>query len=275
MSDRESNRDGAAGSAGPAIILVEPQLGENVGTSARAMANFGLIDLRLVDPREGWPNEKAKAAASGANHVLDRVRVFPTVEAAIGDLGFVYATTARSRELAKDVVGPRKAASTLHSLGRTTRAGVLFGRERTGLTNDQVALADEILTLPVDPEFSSLNVAQAVLIVAYEWRLAVLGGEDAGLPFAGPGEDERAPKEELIRFFEHFEDALDAADFFRPPEKKPHMVRALRTLLQRAQLTEQEVRTLRGVVAALEGRPTRPRRRRDGTVTTVRGKGGT
>src|SRR5690606_36732616 len=137
--------------------------------------------------------------------------------------------------------------------------------------NDQVALADAVLTLPVNPRFSSLNVAQAVLVIAYEWRLSGLGGEAAGLPFAGPGEEELAPKEELIRFFEHFEDALTVAGFFRPPEKKPHMVRALRTLFQRARLTEQEVRTLRGVVAALEERPTRPHRREDGSVTTRRG----
>jgi tRNA/rRNA methyltransferase len=262
-----------AGQAGPAIILVEPQLGENIGTSARAMANFGLSDLRIVDPREGWPNERAKAAASGADHVLDRVRVFATVEEAVGDLGFIYATTARPREMSTDVAGPREAATRLLALGGM-RTGILFGRERSGLTNDQVALADAILTLPVDPKFSSLNVAQAVLIIAYEWRLALIGGEEKGLPFAGPSEEEQASKEELIRFFEHLEAALDASTFFRPPEKRPHMVRALRTMLNRARLTEQEVRTLRGVVAALEDRPTRPRRRRDGTITTSRGKGG-
>jgi tRNA/rRNA methyltransferase len=256
---------------GPAIILVEPQLGENIGTSARAMANFGLVDLRLVDPREGWPNEKAQAAASGANHVLDRVRIFPSVEAAIADLSFVYATTARSREVAKDVAGPRQAAAMLRSLSNAS--GVLFGRERSGLTNDQVALADEILTLPVDPGFSSLNIAQAVLIVAYEWRLAGLGEEDAGLPFVGTAGDDLASKDDMLRFFEHFEGALDAVGFFRPPEKRPHMVRALRTLLHRARLSEQEVRTLRGVVAALERRPTRPHQAKDGRVTVARAEG--
>jgi len=248
---------------GPAIILVEPQLGENVGTAARAMANFGLGDLRLVSPREGWPNDKARAASSGADHVIDAVRVFTTVEAAIAGLGFVYATTARERDMAKDVVGPRRAAARLAVLNDGARAGVLFGRERSGLTNDEVALADELLTLPVDPRFSSLNIAQSVLIVAYEWRLAVIGDEDAGLPFEGPGAEAQAPKEALIHLFEHLEGALDAANFFRPPEKRPHMVRALRTLLQRARLSEQEVRTLRGVVAALEQRPTRPPRGSD------------
>lgn len=247
---------------GPSIILVEPQLGENVGTAARAMANFGLGDLRLVNPREGWPNEKARAAASGADHVIDRVRVFSTVEAAVADLGFVYATTARERDLAKDVAGPRNAAERLSQLGPAIRSGVLFGPERSGLTNDQVAFADEILTLPVAPEFSSLNVAQSVLIVAYEWRLTLLGGEEGGLPFVGPGAEDLAPKRALLNFFEHLESALDTVGFFRPAEKRPHMVRALRTMLHRARLSEQEVRTLRGVVAALERRPTRPQRDR-------------
>jgi tRNA/rRNA methyltransferase len=252
---------------GPAIVLVEPQLGENVGTAARAMANFGLGDLRLVNPREGWPSQRARAASSGADHVIDAARVYASVEAAIADLGFIYATTARERDLAKDVVGPHQAAARIVGLDGEMQAGILFGRERSGLTNDQLALADEILTLPVDPAFSSLNIAQAVLIVAYEWRLAVLGDDDdAGLPFAGPDAEIQASKEALIRLFEHLESALDGVGFFRPPEKRPHMVRALRTLLQRARLSDQEVRTLRGVVAALEERPTRPPRPRSAAV---------
>lgn len=251
---------------GPSIVLVEPQLGENVGTAARAMANFGLNDLRLVNPREGWPNQKARAASSGADHVIDHVRVFASVEAAVDDLSFVYAATARERDLAKDVAGPRQAAERLRQLAPDLRFGVLFGPERSGLTNDHVALADEILTLPVDPGFSSLNVAQTVLIVAYEWRLALLGEEARGLPFAGPSAEDLAPKATLLNFFEHLESALDAVNFFRPPEKRPHMVRALRTMFHRARLSEQEVRTLRGVVAALERRPTRPRRNRSGAA---------
>lgn len=257
---------------GPAIILVEPQLGENVGTAARAMANFGLRDLRLVNPREGWPNEKARAAASGAYRVIDSVTVFETVEAAVADLGYVYATTARERDMSKGVVGPREAAARLAG-GDDAQAGVLFGRERSGLTNDEVALADEILTLPVNPEFSSLNIAQAVLVVAYEWRLAMLGSEDAGMPFAGPDAETQASKSALIHLFEHLESALDAVGFFRPPEKRPHMVRALRTILQRARLSDQEVRTLRGVVAALEQRPTRPPRGRADASSAADGPG--
>lgn len=257
--------------AGPAIILVEPQLGENIGTAARAMANFGLADLRVVSPREGWPSERATAAASGAP-LLGKVQVFGTVAEAIADLQFVYATTAREREVGKAVVGPQAAAARMARLAAEgRRVGVLFGRERVGLTNEEVSLADEILTLPVDPAFPSLNVAQAVLIVAYEWRRALLANETAGLPFARSA-DPPAAKDELIHLFHHLEGALDAAGFFRPPEKRPHMVEALRNLLQRAGLSEQEVRTLRGVIAALERRPTRPRVLADGTVTTERGK---
>jgi tRNA/rRNA methyltransferase len=256
---------------GPAIILVEPQLGENIGTAARAMANFGLSDLRVVNPREGWPSERAVAAASGAP-LVGEVRVFATVAEAIADLRFVYATTAREREVAKPVAGPRRAAEHARQLiaGGLT-VGVLFGRERIGLINDEVSLADEILTLPVDPSFSSLNVAQAVLIVAYEWRRASFPDENESLPFARSA-DPPSTKDELIHLFLHLESALDAAGFFRPPEKRAHMVEALRNMLQRAGLSEQEVRTLRGAIAALERRPTRPRVLADGTVTTERGK---
>ena len=256
-------------SVGPAVILVEPQLGENVGTAARAMANFGLKDLRVVNPREGWPNEKAIAAASLAP-VIDQVRVFETVEEAVADLGYLLATTARSREVAKEVLGPRAAAATVRGrLAAGIRSGILFGRERSGLTNEEVALADAILTLPVDPAFSSLNIAQAVIVVAYEWRLSGLSDEAAGLPFAGDIAPP-APKEDLIRLFEHLEGALDRAAFFRPPEKRGHIVLGLRAMLQRAGLSEQEVRTLRGMVAALDGRRTRPHVLADGTVTTER-----
>ncbi|MCW5698005.1 MAG: RNA methyltransferase [Bauldia sp.] len=255
--------------SGPAIILVEPQLGENIGAAARAMANFGLDRLRLVAPRAGWPNERARAAASRADHVLDRVALFPDVASAIADLRFLYATTARPRETLKPVRGPDEAARHVFALaGQGVSSGILFGRERIGLTNDEIALADEILTLPVDPAFASLNVAQAVLIIAYEWRRAA--GE-AELPFVGANRLEPAAKEELTRLFAHLEAALDATGFFRPAEKRPSMVLALRAMLQRAGLTEQEVRTLRGVIAALEGRPTRPHRAPDGTLTTERG----
>lgn len=247
----------------PAVILCEPQLGENIGTAARAMANFGLTDLRIVNPRDGWPSEKARAAASRADHVIDQVQVFTSVEAAIADLQFVFATTARSREVPKPVRGPDEAAVKSVSYGRSGHAtGYLFGRERWGLNNEEVALADEIVTLPVDPDFASLNIAQAVLVCAYEWRKTATSGE---LPFR-LSEEEHPPaaKEDVVRFFEHLEGALDTVTFFRPPERRPHMVRTLRNIFQKAELTDQEVRALRGVVAALERRKTRPRKDEDG-----------
>jgi len=249
MNDTKTPSDTAFA---PAVILVETQLGENIGTAARAMANFGLTEMRLVAPRDGWPNERARAAASRADHVIDNVKVFATVEEAVADLAVVYATTARSREMTKPVVGPDEAAARIGALMRAeTRSGVMFGRERWGLTNDEVALADAILTLPVDPDFSSLNVAQAVLIVAYEWRKAALG--DA-LPFDA-GDERLAPKDDLLRLMEHLEEALDAVNYFRPADKRAVMARNLRGILQKGRLTEQEVRTMRGVVAALEVGP--------------------
>ena len=256
----------------PAIILVEPQLGENIGTAIRAMANFGLTDLRLVRPREGWPNEKGLAAASGAERAVTRIAAFGTVREALADLGFVYATTARAREVAKPVVGPHAAALNVRRLdAEGTRSGIMFGPERTGLTNEDLTLADEILTYPVDPGFASINLAQAVLLFGYEWRTTGFAEETAALPLA----DARpvpAPREDLVRLFEHLESALDAAGFFRPPEKRPHMTEAIRSMLQRAGFSEQEIRTLRGMVTALERRPTRPRLLPDGPVTTERGK---
>ncbi len=206
----------------PAIVLVEPQLGENIGTAARAMANFGLTDLRIVNPREGWPNDKAVAASSRAP-VIEAARVFATVEEAVADFGYLLATTARSREVAKQVLGPRAAAAAMRGrIAAGTRVGVLFGRERSGLTNEEVSLADAILTLPVDPAFSSLNIAQAVIIVAYEWRLSGLAGETAGLPFDG-GLATPASKDELVRMFEHLEGALDRGRLLPPAgEARPH-----------------------------------------------------
>ncbi len=234
-------------------------MGENIGAAARAMANFGLSDLRLVRPRDGWPNEKAVAAASRADHVIRAVQVFDSVEAAVADLSFVYATTARDRDVTKEVRGPVHAAAHLRALeGQGVRAGLLFGRERWGLNNDEIALADEILTLPVVPEFASLNIAQAVLVIAYEWRKAGFEAVDGGLPFGMPERSPPATKDEILHLFEHLETSLDERNFFRPVEKKEHMVRNLRAIFQRMSLTAQEVRTLRGVIATLEGRPNRP-----------------
>ncbi len=245
-------------SPSPVVILVEPQLGENIGAAARAMANFGLTDLRLVAPRDGWPNERAVAAASRADHDIEGARVFDTLREALADLNHVLATTARSRELTKDVIGPAEAARELTDIAASGgRSGVLFGRERSGLTNDDVALADKILTLPVEPSFSSLNIAQAVLVIAYEWRKAHLGDtipfqtNDAALP---------ATKDDLHGLFDHLESALDEAGYFQPDHMRPTMTRNLRGILHKGAFTRQDVRTLRGVVAHLEGRRGRHRK---------------
>ena len=240
----------------PAIILVEPQMGENIGAAARAMANFGLWDLRLVNPRDGWPNERAVAAASRADHVIERAQVFETLDAAIADLNFLLATTARNRELFKPVIGPDTAAIETHArILAGQKAGILFGRERWGLINDEVALADAIVTLPVEPAFASLNIAQAVLVIAYEWRRLALSGEP--LPFSGDL-GEPAPKEQLSQMVDQLAEALDRANFFKEPTKRPGMLNNIRTMFTRAGFNEQEMRTLRGIIAALDRRHERP-----------------
>lgn len=240
----------------PAIILCEPQLGENIGTAARAMANFGLWDLRLVRPRDGWPNERAVNAASRADHVIERVRVFETLEEAVADLSMVYATTARPRDLQKPVFGPEEAGRNLVAhIGGGAGAGLLFGRERWGLLNEEVALADAIVTLPVEAAFASLNIAQAVLILAYEWRRQ----SDLGtaLPFADVLADV-APREELVGLFGHLEETLDRAGFFTAPDKRPTVINNLRTLLTRGNFSSQEIRTLRGVISSIDRKHQRP-----------------
>ncbi|KAA0697559.1 RNA methyltransferase [Neorhizobium sp. P12A] len=236
---------------GPAIILVEPQMGENIGMVARAMANFGLADLRLVNPRDGWPNEKAQAAASKADHVIEATRVFDTVEQAIADLNFVYATTARSRDGYKPVRSPVVAAQTLRAkFAAGEGTGILFGRERWGLNNEEVALADEIVTFPVNPAFASLNIAQAVLLMSYEWMKS--GMEDlSAVPFQAV-EQRPSTKEQLFGLFDQLEEALDARNYFHPAGKKPKMVDNLRAVLSRRAFTEQEISVMRGVISSLD-----------------------
>lgn len=239
---------------GPAIILVEAQLGENIGAAARAMANFGLWDLRLVNPRDGWPNEKAVASAAKAHHVIDGVRVFDRLEDAVSDLSFVLATTARKRELTKQVFGPDDAAKQLKGhIDGGRSAGLLFGRERWGLNNDEIALCDALVTLPVEPAFASLNIAQAVLVLSYEWRRA----SDVPELLFDSNIKPPASKEQLVGLFEHIEGELDESGFFKTEEKRPTVVQNLRTMLSRATFSEQEVRTMRGVVASLTRRHTR------------------
>jgi tRNA/rRNA methyltransferase len=238
---------------GPVIVLVEPQLGDNIGASARAMANFGLSRLRLVKPRDGWPNRRAYIAASGADRVLDEAALFDSIEAAIADLSFLFATTARAHDQAKPVIGPEDAAGEMAPrVAHGETVGVLFGRERYGLENTEVALADRIVTFPVNPAFASLNLAQAVLIIGYEWFKLVSGGS---LPFSMPRKSEPVAKEQLLAFFENVERELRKVEFFRPPEKHETMMINLRNIFNRMQPTRQDIQTLNGVVMAIaEGR---------------------
>jgi tRNA/rRNA methyltransferase len=244
-----TDRKQYAPSGGPAIILVEPQLGENIGTAARAMLNCGLSDLRLVKPRDGWPSEKARAAASGADTVIDDARLYETTSEAIADLSRVYATTARQRGMTKRVVTPRRAASEMRkAAGGGQAIGILFGRERTGLENDDIALADAVIAVPLNPGFASLNLAQAVLLVGYEW-FQVADKTPANQLVVN--ETRPATKAELLNFFQQLEKRLVESGFLRNVEKRPSMVRNIRNLFQRAGLTHQEVRTLHGIVSDL------------------------
>ena len=235
-------------SQAPCVILNEPQLAENIGAVARVMANFGLENLRLVRPRDGWPQGRAWASASGADWPLDGAKVFDRLEDAIADLQLVLATTARPRETLLPVLTPREGAERLKSVydqGWTT--GMLFGGERAGLETADVALCQAIVTVPVDPRFHSLNLAQAVAINAYEWRLT----QDAGPPPSFRDGPPPAEQSSVHGFYAQLESELDEAGFFHPPEKRASMERNLRVAFGRAQLSEQEVRTLRGVVTAL------------------------
>lgn len=237
---------------GPAIILVEPQLGENIGTCARAMLNCGLTDLRLVRPRDGWPNARAEAAASGATPVLESARLCDTVADAVADLTHVFATTARNRGMTQRILTPRSAGDEMRALAAGGHAlGVLFGPERTGLFNDDLTYADTLITVPLNPAFSSLNLAQAVLLIGYEW---FQGNVDVPASQLATGQTRPANKAELVNFFDHLERELDDRGFFSTPDKRPSMVRNIRNMFQRMVLTEQEIRTLHGVIAALTGR---------------------
>jgi tRNA/rRNA methyltransferase len=239
--------------AGPIVILVEPQLGENIGMAARAMGNFALPRLRIVNPRDGWPNVAAQRAAAGADHILDHVELFDTVEAAVADCALLFATTARAHDQAKPVVGPEAAASEMVSqikLGGTV--GILFGRERSGLTNEEVGLANRIVTFPVNPGFASLNLAQAVLLVGYEWfKLSTAGA----LPFEMPERSEPASQHQIQAFFDNLVRELDKVEFLRPAEKRDTMLVNLRNIFTRMEPTKQDMHTLHGVVMAIaEGR---------------------
>jgi tRNA/rRNA methyltransferase len=233
----------------PVVILVEPQLAENIGMVARAMANFGLSELRLVAPKNGWPKKGVREAASGATHVLDGAIVFATVAEAIADLHYVLATTARERGQMKRVRGPDDAMRDVAARAGQ-RVGILFGRERAGLSNDEVSLADAIVTFPVSEDFPSLNLAQGVLLVGYEWRRAA---GLAQLPFSGEMLSPPATREAMASLVGTLEESLAEAGFY-PPEKREIIARNMRDMLHRMAMTEQDVRTLRGALKALDGR---------------------
>jgi len=236
----------------PVFVLVEPQMGENIGATARAMLNFGVSGLRLVAPRDGWPNPKSAAMASGASLVIDQTEVFDSLDDALSDCQYVIATTARLRELATPILAPGEAARELRTrVNAGQRCAVVFGGERNGLSSDDVARADAILSIPVNPAFSSVNLSQAALIVAYEWA----GAGDKAAIKTPQTEDPPAGRADLVHFFDRLETALDATDYFHPLEKRPGMVRNLRAAFSRAGFTEGEIRTLHGAVKALSRPP--------------------
>jgi len=237
---------------GPAIILVEPQMGENIGAAARAMWNFGLRDLRIVSPRDGWPNERAIAMASGATPVIDNARIYASTAEAVADLHYVLATTARPREMVKTVMTPERACEVMRE--RTAggqSVGVLFGKERTGLENDDVVRANAIVSVPVNPAFASLNLGQCVLLVSYEWRRQTGAAEPEALVMV---RTDLATSDHVDRMLSHLEEELDDAHFFFPEHKRVSMQTNLRNIFRRAPLTDQDVRTLWGVIRALSTR---------------------
>jgi len=238
---------------GPVVILVEPQLGENIGMAARAMGNFGLTNLRIVNPRDGWPNVSAQRAAAGADHILDRAELFDTVEQAVADCSLLFATTARAHDQAKPVVAPEAAAQQIAAgIEGGGTVGILFGRERYGLQNEEVALANRIITFPVNPGFASLNLAQAVLLIGYEWFKHCTAG---ALPFAMPERSEPASQHQMQAFFDNLVRELDKVEFLRPAEKRETMLVNLRNIFSRMDPTKQDMHTLHGVVMAIvEGR---------------------
>jgi tRNA/rRNA methyltransferase len=241
----------------PVVILVQPQMGENIGAAARAMLNFGLSELRLVNPRDGWPNERAVAMASRADSILENVMVFESTEDAIADLHHVYAATARPRDMIKPVVTPRQAATEIRqSSAHEQRTGILFGKESRGLDSDDVSRADTILTVPLNPEFSSINLAQTVLLLAYEWYQV----EDK-TPGKYLQNEERPPtKEEYSYLFKRIEDELDAREYFdRFPQRKKIIMRNMRDMFQRANLVETDIKAFQGMIKGIS----RPKKQQD------------
>lgn len=249
MSDNQDTKHDLGGPAQPFMVLVAPQLGENIGAAARAMWNFGLDHMRLVAPRDGWPNPAAVAMASGAGRLLDEAVIFDDTPSAVGDLDHLYATTARKRGLTKPVLTPEAAMRDAHErIGKGQRVGFLFGAERSGLANEDVALAGTIVSIPTNPAFSSLNLAQSVLLLAYEW------GRVSGLePPAVNPEMERRPanRAEIAALTRRWEEALERAGWFWPEDKAETMRLGLRNMISRLDLTDRDVRTLHGMLKVL------------------------
>ena len=240
---------------GPVIILVNPQLGENIGMCARAMLNCAVTELRIVKPRDGWPNENAISAASGAISVLENAKLFETTKEAVADLEFVLATTARNRGIVKDICTADAAAKLIHekNAAKVQRCGILFGPERTGLENDDVALANAILSIPLNPGFSSLNLAQAVLLTCYSWLTCDNPFKIAEVERT-LGETEPAKKDDIENLMKHMEEELDTGGFFRSPEQRPTILRNIRNFFFRSGMTQQDVRTMHGIFSCMTGK---------------------
>ena len=240
-----------AGAPPPAIILVRPQLGQNIGKAARAMLNFGLTDMRLVAPRDGWPNPDSGPSASGADVVLEQARVFETVEEAVADCAHVYASTVRRRDLVMPVVGPEEMARSITEA--QGRSAILFGPERSGLETDEVALAGAIVTVPINPEFGSLNLAQAVILLAYEWSKTAALAQPPAKALEPP-----APQGELEGLVRQLDEELAAKGYFHPPERTQATRNTLRTIFTKTGWSSREVKAVRGVIRSLVG-PARKR----------------
>lgn len=244
----------------PVIILVEPQLVENIGMTARAMMNTGLRELRLVNPRDPWPlgevhQQRMQAASSGADEILLNAKIFATLEEAITDLNFIYATTSRTHDMVNRIMTPRAAIpDMIDRASHGEKVGVLFGRERTGLINDQIVMANAKITIPLNPEFASLNLAQSVLLIGYEWYQAQ---DQTPSDYVYHANSVPASREAYLNFFRRLEEALDENGFFTTEEMRPSMTRNLHNSLQRAEMTEQEIRTWHGVLSSLTRTQTR------------------
>ncbi len=249
MAGTNHKEDSKIQDNGPAIILVIPQLGENIGKAVRAMYNFGLTDLRLVAPRDGWPNPDAVAPAAGADIVLENARVFDTTAEAIADLTYVYATTARPRDMIKEVVTPKECCARMRdAVKEGDRVGLLFGPEKAGLKNDDIALSTAIVSVPLNPSFASINLAQAVAIMSYEWFQTDSDIPESHIPML---DTKPATAGELQKLFDHMEYELEEAGYFRSDQRRSLMRRNLRNIFTRSELTHEEISTMRGVVKAL------------------------